>query len=123
MKLGGVMIGTADSVKLSEFYTKILGEPGMNDSENGWFGYSTEGETYIVIGPHSEVHGKSENPARLIINFTTTDVAGEFERIVAAGGVIVAQPYQPDAESMPDAWLATVADPDGNYIQIGTPWK
>jgi hypothetical protein len=32
-------------------------------------------------------------------------------------------PYQPDKERDSNAWLATFADPDGNYFQLLTPMK
>lgn len=122
MKSGGIMIGTEDSKKLSDFYTKILGEPRMVDEAGGWYGYDVDG-SYLMIGPHSEIHGTSKEPQRLINNFVTDDVTAEFERIKACGAAVVAEPYQPDAESMPQVWLATLADPDGNYFQLGTPWE
>ncbi len=116
------MIGSEDSKKLASFYTELLGTPGMNDEANGWFGFDTEG-TYLVIGPHSEVHGKSKEPARLIFNFVTEDVQAEYDRIKGIEGAeVIAEPYQPDSENTPQMWLATFADPDGNFFQLGTPW-
>ena len=122
MKSGGIMIGTQDSKKLEEFYTKVLGKPSMDDSENGWYGYDVEG-SFLMIGPHSEVHGSSKEPQRLIYNFVSDDIKGEFERIKGCGAGVVAEPYQPDANNMPDVWLATLSDPDGNYFQLSTPWE
>lgn len=121
MKSGGIMIGSEDSKKLEAFYTQVLGKPGMDDSENGWYGYDVEG-SYLMIGPHSEVKGLSKEPQRLMFNFVTEDVTGEFERIKGCGAGVIAEPYQPDPENMPQMWLATLSDPDGNYFQLGTPW-
>ena len=41
----------------------------------------------------------------------------EFERIKAAGAEVVKEPYE--IEGM---WIATFADPDGNYFQLMSPW-
>ncbi len=42
----------------------------------------------------------------------------ESERIKASGATIVKEPYE--LESM---WIATFADPDGNYFQLMSPWE
>jgi predicted enzyme related to lactoylglutathione lyase len=47
-------------------------------------------------------------------------VIAESARIKQLGAQVVAEPYQPDGA--PDGMLlATFADPDGNYFQLGTP--
>ena len=120
MKLNGIMIGTENSKKLADFYTKVLGEPVWQQGE--WFGYSNGASSSLMIGPHSEVKGKSQEPARIIIGFETKDVKKEFTRIKALGAQIIAEPYQPSKDKA-DIWLATFADIDGNYLQLTTPWK
>ena len=40
----------------------------------------------------------------------------EFERIKAAGATVIREPYE-----MGGGWIATLADPDGNYFQLVTP--
>ena len=44
----------------------------------------------------------------------------EFDRLKAAGAIVVKEPY--NFEEYPDAWIATLADPDGNYFQLMTPF-
>ena len=57
---------------------------------------------------------ESKNPARIILNFETKEVKVEFERIKAIEGTqVIKEPYQ-----MGSAWIATMADPDGNYFQL-----
>jgi predicted enzyme related to lactoylglutathione lyase len=58
------------------------------------------------------------NPERIIINFETDDVKGEFERIKDLNAEIISDPYE-----MGGMWIATFADPDGNYFQLVSPWK
>lgn len=120
MKLIGVMVGTENAKVLGEFYTKIFGKPGWQ--EDDWYGFDIGGGN-LMIGPHSEVHGQSSEPQRLMISFTCDDVKSEFERIKAVGAKVIAEPYLPDAKGSPDMWLATLADPDGNYLQLSIPWK
>lgn len=120
MKLRGIMLGSENPKELGEFYTKIFGEPGMQQGE--WYGFLI-GEGNLMVGPHSEVKGKNESPGRCIINFDSNDVAGDFEKIKGLGAEVIADPYQPDKDGSPDMWLATFADPDGNYFQLASPWK
>lgn len=120
MKLSGIMIGSEDPKALGEFYTKILGKPGWQQDE--WYGFGT-GEGSLMVGPHSEVKGTNQTPGRLIVNFETNDLQSEFTRIKDVGAKVIAKPYQPSKEDSPDGWLATFADPDGNYFQLATPWK
>lgn len=117
MKFYGVMIGSEDPQRLAEFYTKVLGKPAWQDGD--WSGWGKMGE--LVIGSHSEVKGKSTNPQRIIMVYVADDVQKEFERIAGLGAEVIAEPYQP--EGMKEMWLATFADPDGNYFQLSSPWK
>lgn len=119
MKLIGTMIGTDDSRKLAEFYTKVFGKPVWDQDD--WYGYAIDGGS-LMIGPHSEIHGQSKEPARIMISISSSNVSELFSNFVECGAKIVAEPYQPSAADNPKVWLATVADPDGNYIQISTPW-
>ncbi len=49
----------------------------------------------------------------------TPDVQDEFDRMKAAGGIVVAEPYE--FEQAPGSKIATFEDPDGNYFQLMTP--
>lgn len=117
MQFNGILIGSDDPTRLIEYYTKVLGEPGYADSS-----YSTWilGSGSMSVGPHSEVHGSNPQPGRLIWNIETTDVQGEFDRMKAAGAIVVREPYS--FEGFPDSWIATLADPDDNYFQLMTPF-
>lgn len=121
MKLNGVMLNSSDPKKLGEFYSKFLGKPGWQDGE--WYGFDVDGGM-LMIGPHSEVKGENKEPGRHMISFVSGDVKTEFERIVKASDAkVIAEPYQPDKENNSKVWLATLADPDGNYFQLSTPWE
>ncbi len=119
MKLAGIMMGTEDVKKLSDFYTQVLGEPSMQGDD--WYGYWVEGGSGLMIGPHSEVKGTNDTPGRIMLNYTADDVKAEFARIRELGATVIADLYQPDKEK-DSMWMATFADPDGNYFQISTPW-
>ncbi len=121
LNLTTVMLGSDDSKRLADFYTKVLGDPNpdWSDEGSGWFGFQA-GDGSIAIGPHSEVQGKSQQPGRVMLNFSTADVNGEFERIKGFGADVVAEPYSPGGGD--GMLMCTFADPDGNYFQLSTPW-
>jgi len=122
LNLNNVMLGSEDSKRLADFYTQVLGAPNpdWSDEANGWFGFQA-GDGSMAIGPHSDVTGKNQQPARVMLNFSTSDVAGEFARIKALGAEVVAEPYSPMGDD--SMQMCTFADPDGNYFQLATPWN
>jgi predicted enzyme related to lactoylglutathione lyase len=110
------MIGTRQPEKMSNFYAKVIGRPAeMVDKENGFYGWQV-GPTYFSILDHSEMGGSTKDPGRVMINFETKEVQQEFERIKQDGAAVVREPYE-----MGGGWIATLADPDGNYFQLVTP--
>ena len=119
LNLNSLMIGSENPKQLAEFYEKVLEKkPDFVDAD--WYGFQA-GSCFLTIGPHSEVKGKSANPQRIILNFETTTVDSEFQRIKALGATVVAKPYkmgEGEANS-----ITTFADPDGNYFQLMTPWE
>lgn len=85
--------------------------------EGGWYMWQA-GSSSISIGEHSEVKGQSKEPARMMLNLETTAVKEEFERLKALNATVIKEPYE-----MGGGWIATLADPDGNYVQLVTPWE
>lgn len=116
MQFNSILIGSEDPKRLVEYYTKLFGKPGMEDG--GYSGWQF-GSGFVTIGAHDEVKGKNAQPGRLIWNLETTDVKAEFARLQGAGVIVVREPYT--FEGYPDSWIATLADPDGNYFQLMTP--
>lgn len=120
MKLIGVMIGSDNPKVLGEFYNKVLGKAGWGKDD--WYAYDVGGGS-LMIGSHSEVKGKNDTPGRLIISIVADDIQADFKRIKDLGVDVIAEPYQPSKDENPSTWLATFADPDGNYFQLSTPWE
>lgn len=116
--LNSIMVGTPNAKKLSEFYAKVFQrEPDMADG--GYYGWQV-GSVHFSVGDHSEVKGDAKEPQRIMFNLQTEDVRGEFERIKEFATVIK-EAYE--MEGWEGGWIATLADPDGNYFQLMTPWK
>ena len=118
LNLNSVMIGTMQTKALASFYEKVLGKPAdMVDTEFGFYGWQV-GSSYFSLLEHSEMGGKTKDPGRVMLNFETAQVKEEFERIKALGGTVVREPYE-----MGGGWIATLADPDGNYFQLINPME
>lgn len=117
LNLNSIMIGTSQVEVMAAFYEKVFGRKA-DMVEGGFYGWSV-GNTFFSVGEHSEVKDKSKESQRIILNFETKEVKEEFERIKLIEGVsIVKAPYE-----LSSAWIATIADPDGNYFQLMTPWE
>jgi predicted enzyme related to lactoylglutathione lyase len=114
LNLNSIMIGTARPDVLAAFYEKVLGRPAdMHDG--GYYGWQV-GSCFLTVGEHSEVQGQAKEPARMILNFETEAVQAEYERLKQAKVAVIKEPYE-----MGGGWIATLADPDGNFIQLMTP--
>lgn len=116
LNLNSIMVGTMQRNVLADFYEKVFQKsPDMSDEGySGW----TVGSTFFTVGEHSEMSGATKDPGRVMFNFETSEVKEEFERIKQLGATVIKEPYD-----VGGAWIATFADPDGNYFQLMTPWE
>jgi predicted enzyme related to lactoylglutathione lyase len=115
MNFNSLLIGSEDPQRLADYYTKLFGQPAYtNAGFSGW----APGSGWITVGPHDEVNGRNPQPGRLIWNIETSDVRGEFDRLVAAGATVVKEPYGFEGG---DGFIATLSDPDDNYFQLMSP--
>jgi predicted enzyme related to lactoylglutathione lyase len=118
LNLNSVMIGTKQTKVLAAFYEKVFGKPPeMVDEENGFYGWQL-GSSFLGVLDHSQMSGNTKDPGRIMLNFETSQVKEEFERVKALGAVVIRDPYQ-----MGGGWIATLADPDGNYFQLMSPME
>lgn len=114
-----VLLFSENPQELAAFYKKVF-KKDPDWKQDGYSGFKLGGGMFM-IGPHDKVKGKNKTPERVIFNFETEDVAGEFKRIKKLAATVIKEPYNPgEAEDMV---LATFADPDGNYFQLATPMK
>ena len=115
MNFNSILIGSEDPQRLVDYYTKLFGTPTMADG--GYTGWLI-GSGFVTVGPHDEVKGTNAQPGRIIWNIEEPDVKGEFEKMKAAGAIIVREPYAFEGS---DYWIATLTDPDSNYFQLTSP--
>ena len=113
MNLNSILIGSEDPQRLAAYYTRLFGAPGWEDG--GYSGWQV-GTGFVSVGPHDQVTGRSPQPGRVIWNIESPDVPADFERLKGAGAIVIREPYHPG--EVPEAWIATFADPDDNYFQL-----
>jgi predicted enzyme related to lactoylglutathione lyase len=119
VNLNSVLIGSEDADRLASFYTSLFGEPEWHDG--GYTGWRL-GSGGLMVGPHDQVKGSNGEPGRLIWNLESPDVQGDFARLKAAGAIVVREPYtMGESAESEGSWIATLADPDGNYFQLVSP--
>ncbi len=112
------MIGSTQVEKMAKFYEEVIGKkPDME--QDGWYGWQI-GSCFLTLGEHSEATGKSKEPFRIMLNLETSEVEDEFNRLKEIENAeVIKEPYSPGGNIL----IATLADPDGNYIQLMTPWE
>ena len=109
---GSALFATSYYVVQRTSHTRLFSDGLAAFSFWGW----QAGSSFISILDHSEMGGNAKDPGRVMFNFETAQVREEFERIKDFGGTVIREPYQ-----MGGGWIATLADPDGNYFQLVTP--
>jgi predicted enzyme related to lactoylglutathione lyase len=119
LNFNSILLSTENLEKLAEFYQKVFEkEPEM--LEANYVGFLV-GSAFFSLGSHDKIKGKNPNPDRILFNFETKEVKKEFERIKGIGARVIKEPYT--MEGFEGFWISTLADPDGNYFQLVTPWE
>lgn len=105
--IGSLLIGSSNVDAMKDWYRKAF---GIEENEMGAFQFGGVG---LFIEEHSMVSGPNQDPARVIINLDVDDCRAIEAQIEAAGATWVRP-----VEQEPFGLIGTVADPDGNYVQI-----
>ena len=105
--LGSLLIGSSNVEEMKAWYRRAF------DAQENDMGAFTFGAVQYFIEEHSEVSGPATDPARYVINFDVEDCRALEAQLNGAG----ARWVRP-VEQMPFGLIGTVADPDGNYLNI-----
>lgn len=112
-----IIIGSEDAEKLAKFYSQKVGLKQSWDAvmgeDSNVIGF-TIGEIDLVIMDHSDVKGKSKNPARIMFNLEVDNIEKEFAKLKKAGVKVIAPIYHIEDYGH----IATFEDLDGNYFQL-----
>lgn len=105
--IGSLLIGSSRVDEMKTWYRRAF---GVKENDMGAFEF---GSVQLFIEPHSAVSGPTQEPARSIINLDVEDTAGLAEHLRQLDTL-----YIRDVEQEPFGLICTVADPDGNYVQL-----
>jgi predicted enzyme related to lactoylglutathione lyase len=121
LNFNSLIIFSENPKPLAEFYKKVFQLDPVWDGD-GYTSFKV-GDGMVTIGPHSEVHGESKNPERMMFFLETKEIKDEFERIKKLGAKIIKEPDEPGEDPDGGGSIATFADPDNNYFQLASPME
>jgi predicted enzyme related to lactoylglutathione lyase len=105
--IGSILLASDNVDEMKTWYRRAF------DLEENAMGAFELGSVQLFIEPHSEVSGRAQEPARWIINLDV-DAARELADHLKDLGAVFVRKLEAEAFGL----IATVADPDGNYLQI-----
>jgi|SRR5918996_659321 predicted enzyme related to lactoylglutathione lyase len=105
--IGSLLLGSSNVEQMREWYQKAF------DVKQNDMGAYEFGPVQYYIEEHSEVSGPTQEPARIIINLDVDDCRA-VEAHLKEQGVNWIRPVEQEDFGL----IGTVADPDGNYVQI-----
>ncbi len=105
--IGSLLLGSSNVEEMKDWYRRAF---GIKENDMGAFEF---GPVQYYIEQHSEVSGPTKEPARIIINLNVDD-ARAMERQLNEQNVKWIRPVEQENFGL----IGTVADPDGNYVQI-----
>jgi len=115
----GILLGSENAKKLAQFYKEkvgltLTGEYEMGEENSNLYTFEMKGSPGFYIIDHSSVSGKNKMPGRYILNFEVNDIEKEVRRLKKAKVKLVRDTYHVEDYG----YIATFADPDGNYFQL-----
>ncbi len=110
MKIGEVCLLTGDTVRLADFYRRLLRTGGANDDP----------VHQVILGEETALTVYNDGSLRkqtgqsICLAFTVTDVDAEYERLRGMGVTVVERP----ATRPWGARNMSLLDPDGNLVYL-----
>ncbi|MEA2575540.1 MAG: hypothetical protein QOH93_2838 [Chloroflexia bacterium] len=113
-QFAGASIWSEDVNNLLPFYRDVLGlKVGMEAPGYAVVGMESPETAGLLLGTHSEVHGRNADPSRHMVAFATDDLVADVQRLKEAGVEFVEGPTD-----YGDMSIATLKDPEGNLVQL-----
>ena len=105
--IGSLLVGSSNVEQMKDWYRKSF---GLSENDMGAFEL---GPVQFFVEEHSEVSGPTKEPARVVINLDVEDCRS-LESHLKDQGVTWVRPVEQEDFGL----IGTLADPDGNYVQI-----
>lgn len=119
--LEGLLVFSEDATKLADFYKNTIGlkctneaEVGEEGKESKVFFFEAEGRATLAIMGHSEVHGRNNDPSRLVFNLEVDNMEAEVKKLTEAEVKKISETYHVEGYGL----ITTFEDLDGNYFQL-----
>jgi hypothetical protein len=109
--IGSLLLSSRDPDALHDWYLAAL-PPERSHSQNG-YRFLDYGSLEILIDSRPDLADVAADPTRLIVNFHVPDARAAAARLTELGARWVAE-----LEDRNGNLFGTVADPDGNLVQI-----
>lgn len=105
--IGSLLIGSSNVDEVKQWYRDAF---GITENEMGAFDFGPIG---LFVESHSEISGPTQEPARVVINLDVDDCRA-LESHLEGLRVRWVRPVEQEDFGV----IGTVADPDGNCVQI-----
>lgn len=116
-KMLSVIIWSENHEKLAKWYEDVLGftvREVTTHPDDSCIGFDF-GDTYFSIGRHDKVHGKNQDPYRIMVGFPVSSVSAAYEELKDKDVTWIAKPFLAPTGA---TWCMTIADPEGNILQF-----
>ena len=109
--VSSLMLGTTDLERLHAWYAAVL--PPQVDQPQEQYRILGYGDFYLFLDPRDDVAGSNGEPGRFLVNFDVEDARAVEQRADEHGATWIAR-----VEDRDGSLFGTLADPDGNAVQI-----
>jgi predicted enzyme related to lactoylglutathione lyase len=113
-----VGIWSEDYKTLAKWYIDVLGFQVAEQAElsnDSYIAFKFD-DNWVWIGKHDQVHGKSKDPYRIMLEFYVESVMDTFDELKEKRVTMIAEPFSEPTGT--GNWCMTVADPEGNILQF-----
>lgn len=107
-----ININSENAERLGNFYREVVQLPLMPNMGSGMFDLG--GGSILAIDGHSDVHGSTKEPPRVLLDFVVDDLVAEQKRLEAQGVKFLRSAGREEWGGI----TSTFTDPDGNYVQL-----
>jgi len=109
--LTSVMLGTTDPDRLHAWYAAILPPADAHTQEQ--YRILDYDSFYLFLDPREDVAASNGEPGRFLLNFEVADARAVAKRADEHGATWISP-----VEDRDGSYFGTLADPDGNSVQI-----
>jgi catechol 2,3-dioxygenase-like lactoylglutathione lyase family enzyme len=107
--LSSLLLASADPDRLRVWYRDAL---GVRPDPDGFLHFGPVG---VLLDGRDDVAARAAEPGRVVLNYEVSDIRARARHLDGLGVAWVSPvEYREDG----GAWFGTVADPDGNYVQL-----